>query len=641
MDKILCIVLVLFAISASAQIDRKNKRVGNFKDCIFLPDSGDWYNIQNPPQNLINSKKLTLLHFWDPSNIESQGIIQDLNSWAKNHYEFEVYTILSTDYKALKDRHSVMDLILRHEIRHPLFAPYELGDVPGINFTSAPVLAVINQKGELHKKLIGNVEIQSAWAELDSLGSHQLQHGGLDRIIRSAKYIPDRAPKSVLGNLSHICASPRSARVYVSDHKKHRILIVDVDGQMNEKIGVGKAGWVDGRSATARFNGPSGMAVDEVNQILYVADTYNHLIRQVDLKYGVVSTILGTGEQGLIPPKEVVGLSGRLSFPMDLELRGGKLYIAMSGYNQIWEMDLTSTKAKPIAGDGKLGSIDGGKKVNRLSAPRDLTFDQDGSLYFVEPTLGKIRELTPNGKVKTLYEPVGDTLIGDLQFPSSIISYNDELFFSDSYNNRICRMSRKVVDVVAGGSGRGFSDGKGAKAQFASPGSMAYLAGDFFLIDLGNQVIRKVDARNFKVETLEITSITGANNYEQAISEGEEIYTQTVLTGDGTNVITFNLDMGDDYELVSWGRNEAAMDDGGDVNSLVNYNIGRGTIEFTALGDYDNYDIQFELYITYTHVDKPGVIYYQSAMVLIPLEYQPGGNTVHEVSYYLAKDFID
>lgn len=641
MDKLLCIVLALFVISASAQIDRNNKRVGEFKDCIFLPDSGDWYNITRAPKNFINKKKLTLLHFWDPSNIESQGIIQDLNAWTKKHREFEVYSVLASDYDALKDPKVVLDLILRHEIRHPLFVPHELGDVPGINFSSAPLLAVLNQKGELHQKLIGNVEIQSAWADLDSLGSYELLHGGLDRIFRSEKYIPDRAPKSVLGNLSHVCAAPRSARIFVTDHKKHRILLIDVDGQVNEKIGVGKAGWVDGRSAIARFNGPSGMAIDEANQILYVADTYNHVIRQVDLRYGVVSTILGTGEQGLIPPKEVVGRTGRLSFPMDLELRGGKLYIAMTGYNQIWEMDLMTTKGHPIAGDGKLGSVDGGKGENQLNEPRDLAFDEDGSLYFVESTVGKIRELTPKGKVKTLYEPVGDTLIGDLQFPASIISYNDELFFSDTYNNRICRMSRKVIDVVAGNSKRGMVNGKGTKAEFAAPGSMAYLDGDFYVVDLGNQMIRKVDARNFKVETLEITSINGANNYEQAISEGEEVYMPTVNTGDGTNVITFNLDMGDDYKILNWGRNEAAMDDGRDANSLENYDIQRGKVEFTALGDYDNYGVQFELYLTYAHVDKPGVIYYQSAMVVIPLEYQPGGETVHEVTYQLTKDFVE
>lgn len=641
MDKLLCIFFALIVFSGTAQIDRKNKRVGEFNNCIFLPDSGDWYNIDKAPKNFINPRKLTLLHFWDPSNIESQGIIQDLNDWTNDHKEYEVYTILATDFASTKERPFVMDLIRRHQIRHPLFVPDELGDVPGINFNSAPVVAVLNQKGELHQKLIGNVEIQSAWTDLDSLGADKLLHGGLDRIFSIAKFIPDRSPKAVLGNLSHVCASPRGASVYVTDHQKHRILLVDVDGQVNEKIGVGEAGWVDGRSPVAKFNGPSGMAIDEANQILYVADTYNHVIRQVDLRYEVVSTILGTGEQGLIPPKEVVGVSGRLSYPTGVELRGGKLYIAMSGYNQIWEMDLLSSKAKPIAGNGKLGSIDGGLDENQLNAPSDLTFDQDGSLYFVEPAIGKIRELTPKGKVRTLYEPKGDTLIGDLQFPSSIISYNDELFVSDSYNNRICRMSRKVLEVVAGTSERGAGDGKGAKATFATPGSMTYMEGDFYIVDLGNQIIRKVDARTFKVESLDITSIEGVNNYEQAISEGEEVYTPIVNTGDGTNVITFKLDMGDDYKVLSWGRNEAAMDDGKGLNSLESFDIERGKVEFTALGDYDNYNIQFELYVTYAHVDKPGVIYYQSAMVVIPLEYEPGGNTVHEVTYELSKDFVE
>jgi hypothetical protein len=155
MDKLLCVFFALIVFSGTAQIDRNNKRVGKFENCIFLPDSGDWYNIDKAPKNFVNPRKLTLLHFWDPSNIESQGIIQDLNDWTKDHKEYEVYSILATDFKSAKERPFVMDLIRRHQIRHPLFVPDELGDVPGINFSSAPVVAALNQKGELHQKFIG------------------------------------------------------------------------------------------------------------------------------------------------------------------------------------------------------------------------------------------------------------------------------------------------------------------------------------------------------------------------------------------------------------------------------------------------------------------------------------------------------
>lgn len=640
MDKILFVLFSFLVISGSAQIDKNNPRVGEHKDAIFLPENGQWYNIETGPKSFINKKKLTLLHFWDPASIESQGIVQSLNEWALKHREYEVFTVLDTDHASQRTPETVIDLIIRNEIRHPVYVPDSIGEVPGLDYNSAPVMAVLNQDAELYSKLIGNVEIQSAWDDLDSLGQQELLTGGIDRIFRGRKYMPDRAPKSALGNLSHICASERHVTLYITEHKKHRILISDIDGQLNRKIGVGKRGWVDGRAAIARFNGPSGMALDEANQILYVADTYNHVIRQVDLRYELVSTILGTGEQGLIPPTEVMGSTGRLSYPMDLELRGGKLYIAMAGYNQIWEMDLTTTKARPIAGDGKKGSEDGSKLESKLNAPSSLTFDTDGSLFFVEPESGRVREMTTKGKIKTIYEPKGDTLVGDMQHPKGILSFNDELYITDSFNNRICRMSRKEIDVVAGTGERGQAGGKGAKSTFYSPGSMAYMGGEFYVIDEGNNVIRTVDSKSFKVDTYELTSMHGATNYEQAITDGEDIYLSTVATGDGTNVVSFTVSLGDGYKVLDWGRNEAAMDDMKDYNSMEYQDVENGLVEFTALGDYDNVNIQFELYVTYTHADKPGSIFYQSAMVVIPLEYEPGGNTNHSVEYELTKDFI-
>ena len=55
--------------------------------------------------------------------------------------------------------------------------------------------------------------------------------------------------------------------------------------------GNGKSGCVDGLLKTAQFYEPSGIALNSARQILYVADTNNHVIRLIDLVAGVVSTL--------------------------------------------------------------------------------------------------------------------------------------------------------------------------------------------------------------------------------------------------------------------------------------------------------------------------------------------------------------
>jgi sugar lactone lactonase YvrE len=43
----------------------------------------------------------------------------------------------------------------------------------------------------------------------------------------------------------------------------------------------GEAKYVDGLASNARFDGPNGVAVDNVNRCLYVADTYSNRIRRI------------------------------------------------------------------------------------------------------------------------------------------------------------------------------------------------------------------------------------------------------------------------------------------------------------------------------------------------------------------------
>jgi DNA-binding beta-propeller fold protein YncE len=78
--------------------------------------------------------------------------------------------------------------------------------------------------------------------------------------------------------------------IYRIDPKLERIFLIGGTGEQ------GYAG--DGGPAIkATFAGPKGLAYSN-DQSLYVVDTENHVIRRIDLKSGIVTTVLGTGEKG-------------------------------------------------------------------------------------------------------------------------------------------------------------------------------------------------------------------------------------------------------------------------------------------------------------------------------------------------------
>jgi DNA-binding beta-propeller fold protein YncE len=99
-----------------------------------------------------------------------------------------------------------------------------------------------------------------------------------------------------------------------------------VAGHVIRKIGLAD-GWVstiagsadlagdrDGAGTAARFDSPEGIACD--GQSLYVADTRNHLVRQIVLATGRVTTLAGvSGEAGAV---DGVGAGARLNYPRGL-----------------------------------------------------------------------------------------------------------------------------------------------------------------------------------------------------------------------------------------------------------------------------------------------------------------------------------
>jgi hypothetical protein len=62
--------------------------------------------------------------------------------------------------------------------------------------------------------------------------------------------------------------------------------------------GTGEQGYSGdgGPARLARLGGPKGLACS--GGLLYVADTENHVIREVTLKTGIIRTVLGTGQRG-------------------------------------------------------------------------------------------------------------------------------------------------------------------------------------------------------------------------------------------------------------------------------------------------------------------------------------------------------
>ena len=113
-----------------------------------------------------------------------------------------------------------------------------------------------------------------------------------------------------------------AGNVYVADTRNDIIRKITPAGAVTTLAGMaGMNGSSDGTGAAARFDSPSGVAVDGGGNV-YVADTGNDTIRKIT-SAGVVTTVVGRpGENGFVPGP----LPGLLSAPKSVALFGTTLY---------------------------------------------------------------------------------------------------------------------------------------------------------------------------------------------------------------------------------------------------------------------------------------------------------------------------
>src|SRR5215510_10085109 len=101
------------------------------------------------------------------------------------------------------------------------------------------------------------------------------------------------------------------------------------------------------------------MALSTDGERLYVADTENHAIREIDLASGRVTTVAGTGEQGYQRSGGGSAMETSISSPWDLAFVNDTLWIAMAGTHQLWTLDFGTGKLAVGAGTGAESIHDG------------------------------------------------------------------------------------------------------------------------------------------------------------------------------------------------------------------------------------------------------------------------------------------
>jgi len=193
--------------------------------------------------------------------------------------------------------------------------------------------------------------------------------------------------------------------VYVTDTGNSLIRRISAAGAVTTLAGAaGQCGSADGDAPNARFCSPQGIALDRQGN-LYVADTLNHTIRRID-PANVVSTIAGAA--GSCGSSDGRGGAARFCEPQDIEVdNAGYVYVADTGNSTIREI-APNGDVRTIAGAaGQCGSADGVEGRARLCRPAGLALDGNGSLFVADTGNGTIRRINTSNAVTTVIGVAG------------------------------------------------------------------------------------------------------------------------------------------------------------------------------------------------------------------------------------------
>lgn len=285
--------------------------------------------------------------------------------------------------------------------------------------------------------------------------------------------------------------------------------------------GSGKAEYTgDGEPAVeAGVGGPFGLVIGP-DGALYVCETTNHVIRRLDLKTGIISTVAGTGQKGY-DGDGGPATSAKLNEPYEIRFdNDGSMFFVEMQNHIVRKVDAKTRIISTVAGSGKAGfSGDGGPATKAtLKNPHSIAFDKAGQLYICDIGNHRVRKVDlKTGRIETFAgtgerkpTPDGAKIEGTPLNGPRALDYDaqtNDLFLALREGNAVYRLdlNDQTLHHIAGTGKSGYQgDGGPAKdAQLSGPKGVALgPAGDIYLADTESHTIRVIRRKTGVIETL-------------------------------------------------------------------------------------------------------------------------------------------
>ncbi|XP_020635571.3 NHL repeat-containing protein 2 isoform X1 [Pogona vitticeps] len=483
--------------------------------------------------------KIVVLDFFTYCCINCIHLLPDLHELEEKHSIKDgllVVGVHSAKFPNEKVLDNIKSAVLRYNITHPVVNDADATLWHELEVSCWPTLVIVGPRGNMLFTLVGEGHKDKLFLFVSIALKYYREQGQINANPIRTKLYRDSLPPSPLLFPGKVTADCSGDRLVIADTGHHRILVVRKNGQILHTVGGPNSGRRDGTFSEALFSSPQGVAIK--NNVIYVADTENHLIRKIDLQSKTVSSVAGVGIQGTDKEGGAQGDQQSISSPWDITFGTSVsgthdddiLWIAMAGIHQIWALMLECGKL-PKGSDLKKGTClrfaGSGNEENRNNAyPHKAGFAQPSGLsvaaeepwnclFVADSESSTVRTISlKDGAVKHLVggerDPMNLFAFGDvdgsginakLQHPLGVAwdKKRNILYVADSYNHKIKFVDPKMKNcaTLAGtGEASNVIGSSFTTSTFNEPGGLC--------VEEGGRLLYVADTNNHQIKVLDI-----------------------------------------------------------------------------------------------------------------------------------------
>ncbi|KAL0490531.1 NHL repeat-containing protein [Acrasis kona] len=219
----------------------------------------------------------------------------------------------------------------------------------------------------------------------------------------------------------------RNNVVYISDYNNNRVRVVDCNTTIIKTLAGTTSGFVDNVSPSAsKLSQPMDTVIDPLTQQIYISDSANNRIRVINKTSNTIKTIAGSGSTSYT--QNVLGTTSGINLPggIAMDSRNNRLYISEYNTYRILYVSLEDGYIHTLAGSANGFDGDGGLAVNaKLINPMCITVDESRNMaYFCDTGNNRVRSVNLSTGIIQTIVGTGSTAYNGNNIPASSVNLN-------------------------------------------------------------------------------------------------------------------------------------------------------------------------------------------------------------------------